>query len=106
MNDAPRLSRHKSVKDALAYVAKYPEMTTDPIDTPVWELVARVLFEIANNPNPRIRGSLTRATKAQKIIADRLVGTRRAGTHPAQVREQELLFVDLTQRQVQPGETA
>lgn len=105
MSEAPRLARHKTVKEALAYVAKHPDMTTDPIDTPVWELVARILFDIANNPNPRIRGSLTRATKAQKIIADRLVGTRRAGTHPAQVREQQLMFVDLTQRQVQPGET-
>ena len=101
MSEAPRLSRHKTVRAALQYVVDNPEMTTPPIDTPAWELVARILFELANNPNLHERGSLARATKAQRMIADRLVGTRRAGTHPTQLRKQEVLFVDLTQKVVE-----
>ena len=86
----------KSVREALQYVAQHPELTTAPIDTPVWELISHILFEAANNPDARVRGSLARATKAQKIISDRLVGTRRAGTRPAQTRQQQVTFVDLT----------
>ena len=93
---SPPLSKHKSVREALQYVADHPEMTTAPIDTPVWELVSRILFEIASKPDARVRGSMARATKAQKMISDRLVGTRRPGTHPAQAKKQQVSFVDLT----------
>ena len=96
MVPGPRLSRHKTVRQALQYVADHPELTTAPIDTPMWELIARILFELANNPDPKVRGSMARATRAQKMIADRLVGTRRRGTHPSQLRRQEVLFRDLT----------
>ena len=44
MSEAPRLSRHKTVRAALQHVVDNPEMTTPPIDTPVWELVARILL--------------------------------------------------------------
>lgn len=100
MSESPRLARHKSVRAALQYVVDNPYMATAPIDTPVWELIARIMFELANNPNIQEKGSLARATRAQKMIADRLVGTRRAGTHPSQRRKQEVLFVDLTQKAV------
>jgi hypothetical protein len=86
----------RTVRDALAYVANHPEPTEDPVQTPTWELVGRVLFEVANSPSAKVRGSMARATKAQRMIAERLVGTRRPGTHPAVAREKKLSFVDLT----------
>ena len=91
------LKRHKGVRDALQTVAERPTPSTQaPIDTPVWELVAGVLFQIANSPDAKVRGSMGRANRAQKIITNRLVGRRRAGTHPAQVDGEQLEFVDLT----------
>lgn len=91
-----QLRRHKSVRDSLQYVAEHAEPTGDPIDTPCWELIGRTLFDIANNPNAKVRGAMSRATKAQRMISERLVGTRRPGTHPAQGGPQKLSFVDLT----------
>ena len=96
MSEQPKLARHKTVREALQHVADNPESTRDPIDTPVWELIARILYDHANSPDARVRGSLARATRAQKMISDRLVGTRRAGTHPAQAREQTVMLKDLT----------
>lgn len=91
------MRRNKSVQDALQYVADHPMPSTDaPIDMPIWELISRKVFEIANTPDQRVRGSMVRATKAQKILLDRLVGRRRPGTHPAQVNSEEIDFVDLT----------
>lgn len=86
----------KSVRESLQFVADHPVMTTDPVDTPAWELIARTLFEVANTPDAKVRGSLARATKAQKIIANRLVGLRRPGTHPAMARDNSISFLDLT----------
>lgn len=85
----------KTVREALQYVADHPSPSAEPIDTPVWELVGRALFEVASSPNVKQRGSLARATKAQKLIADRLVGRRRPGTNPAVKRQQEIQFHDL-----------
>lgn len=96
MSESPLLSKHKSIREALQFVADNPEIRTPPIDTPAWELVGRILFEVANSPNPKVRGSMARATRAQKMIADRLVGKRRPGTHPATVRDQQVVFRDLT----------
>jgi len=91
------MSRSKTITEALKYVSNHPQPSTDDMtQTPTWELVGRRLFEIANNPDVKVRGSMARATRAQKIILDRLVGTRRAGTHPAQVKSDEIDFVDLT----------
>lgn len=96
MTDDGKLVKHKTVREALQYVADHPEQTTDPIDTPVWELMGRTLFELANNPNSKVRGATARATRAQKIISNRLVGLRRAGTHPVKAKETEITFHDLT----------
>lgn len=86
-----------SVKQALQYVADHPEPSSDaPIEMPVWELASRALFEIANTPDARVRGSMSRASYAQRMILNRLVGTRPAGTHPATQQTEEVEFVDLT----------
>ena len=86
-----------SIREALQKVADNPEYTTDAlIDAPVHELVARTLFDIANSPNAKVRGSLSRATRAQKMIMDRLVGLRKAGTNPVAQTEAGIEFVDLT----------
>lgn len=90
------MSKHKSVREALEFVAEHPEEPDEPVNAPVWELVSRTLFHVANSPDMRVRGSLARATKAQRIIADRLVGTRRPGTTPAQRRATVVHFLDLT----------
>lgn len=90
--------RNKSVPEALQYVADHPpEGAPDPlVDRPAWELIGQVLFFIANTPDPRVRGSMGRATTAQKMIANRLTGRRRPGTHPAMVESEEIDFADLT----------
>ena len=86
-----------TIKQALQYVADYPVMLTDEvIQVPVHELVCRTLFDIANNPDAAQRGSQTRANKARKMILDRLVGKRRAGSHPATRVQVEIEFIDLT----------
>jgi len=85
----------KTVREALRYVADHPVAPPEEIDSPAWEMIGRSLFQIANSPNPKIRGSLARSTKAQKMIADRLVGRRRPGTAPAVKRSQEIEFVNL-----------
>ena len=85
------------VRQALQYVADHPVAATDvQLELPAHEMVARTLFEIANNPNTKVRGSLSRAHKAQKLIANRLVGTRRPGSHPVARERQGLRFADLT----------
>lgn len=89
--------KHKTIKEALEAVSNKPVPTTDPIETPVYELVAQALFDIANQPDKRVRGSMARATRARKIIFERLVGRRKTGTHPAQVTGDEIDFYDLTQ---------
>ena len=96
-----RLKRSVSVRKALQYVTDHPEMTTDPIDTPVWELISRILFDIANTPDIRKRGSLARARRAQEIIAVRLVGTRRRGTHPATLSNNAVKLRDLTEGMIE-----
>jgi hypothetical protein len=91
------LKRHKSIGEALKHVAEHPARSTDaPIDAPVYELVARALFQVANSPDAGVRGSLAKANRAQKMIFNRMVGRRRPGTHPAQVETEEIEFIDLT----------
>ena len=86
-----------TVQDALQYVADNPELDTDELtQVRVHELIARSLYEIANKPDSNVRGSLSRANKARKMILDRLVGKRRAGSHPATRTEVPIEFVDLT----------
>lgn len=86
-----------TIREALQRVADHPEITTDEmIQLPVHELVCRNLYEIANHPEASVRGSMARANKARKMILDRLVGKRRAGSHPATRTEVRIDFVDMT----------
>lgn len=85
------------IREALQRVADNPEPATDiVIDVHIHELVARTLFDIANNPDAKVRGSLQKATRAQKILMNRLVGLRRPGTHPAARESEGIEFLDLT----------
>lgn len=94
---------HYTVQQALQLVADHPMMeTTEVTQIRVHELVARSLFDIANQPDANVRGSLARANKARKIILDRLVGTRRPGSHPATRVDVPVTFVDLTGRAIAP----
>ena len=91
------MSKQVSIREALQRVADYPQMLDDEvIQVPVHELVCRALFEIANRPDANQRGSMARANKARRMILNRLVGKRRAGSHPATRHEVPLEFVDLT----------
>ena len=93
-----QLKRHKTIAEALQYAADHPVPATDvALDTPCWELIARNLYKIAHHPDARVKGSARRATSAQKIILDRLVGRRLPGTAPADGVPGELEFEDLTQ---------
>ena len=70
------------IQEALQHVADHPEDVIDsPIDAPIWKLVGQTLFVIANTGSSKRRGSLQRATRAQKFIFNRLVGTRRPGSN-------------------------
>lgn len=85
-----------TIKQALQHVAENPTMKTDVLlDVPVHELVSRSLFEIANGAHLNERGSLTRANVARNMIFNRLVGRRRAGSHPATNAKVAVEFVDL-----------
>lgn len=90
------MSHGKTIREALEYVAKHPEPSADPLDMPVWEHVSRALFEHANNPNPKVRGAMSRATKAQSMLLDRMVGKRRAGSKPLSASREQVEFLDLT----------
>jgi hypothetical protein len=87
----------RTVREALQYVADYPQPVDDEIITMhTGELIARTLFDIANKPDANVKGSLPRANKARKMIMDRLVGRRRAGTAPHQKTVVQLHMQDLT----------
>jgi hypothetical protein len=86
-----------TIKQALQYVADHPQLETDDlINLKVSELVSRTLFEIANGAKIKERGSMNRANVARQMIFARLVGRRRAGSHPATHKKVTLEFVDLT----------
>lgn len=90
------MAKHVTIRQALQNVADFPAPQTDEVvNMHVHELVARTLFEIANRPDASVRGSMARANKARKMILDRLVGKRRAGSHPATRSEIPIDFVDL-----------
>lgn len=85
-----------TIRQALQHVVDNPEMKTDDlISLPVHELVCRSLFEIANSAQINQRGSMTRANVARGMIFNRLVGRRRAGSHPVTQNRVDLKFVDL-----------
>lgn len=86
-----------SVRAALQQVADHPELDTDVLlDVPVHELICRTLFEVANTPDASVRGGLSRANRARRMLMDRLTGRRRPGTAPVANSEVELEFEDLT----------
>lgn len=86
-----------TIRQALQQVADYPVMVTDEVvNMHVHELVARSLFDIANRPDQAVRGSMSRANKARKMILDRLAGKRRPGTKPVTPNMETLDFFDLT----------
>lgn len=89
--------RNVSVEGALKRVTENPEPGTDvTLDIPAHELIARTLFDIAASPDARVPGSLNRSTRAQKLILNRLVGTRRPGTHPVARGYETLTYIDMT----------
>lgn len=86
-----------TVRQALQFVADNPVMADDDVlQKPTYELISRTLFDIANRPDDKVRGSLKRANVARKLIMDRLTGRRRPGSHPATRNPIQLDFVDLT----------
>ena len=89
--------KHVSIRQAMQYVADNPDAPNDNfIAMPVHELVARTLFEIANSPTRQNRRSMKEANVARDIILKRLVGRRRAGSHPATKKKTVVEFKDLT----------
>lgn len=97
---------HVTIKQALQRVADNPTPDTDvALQVPAHELVCRSLFEIANNPDAKVRGSMARANRARKLIFDRLVGKRKPGTHPATKNVVQVDFVDLTSYQLEKGDS-
>jgi len=91
------LDRHKTIREALNYVADNPGWPPDEkrLNMEIWEYVARNLYDIATNVDTRVVGSVARATRAQKIIYTRTAGTRRAGTAPAVKSAQKVNFKPL-----------
>jgi hypothetical protein len=90
-----------TIRQALQHVVDNPTVHTDVmLDVPAHELVARTLFEIANGAQLNDPRTQSRANVARKLIFDRLVGKRRAGTHPARRRTVSLEFRDLTAKEL------
>jgi len=91
----------QTVAGSLEYVAAHPQARREPeLNDLTWELIGRKLYEIAMRPDPRVRGAMQRASKAQKIITLRTVGRRKPGSHPATGQTVELEFEDLTGGQI------
>lgn len=91
-----------TVRQALQHVADFPNPVDDEvIQYPVWEMVARTLFDIANRPDQNVRGSMNRANRARRIILNRLVGKRRAGSHPATRQNVEVEFLDMEGKEIE-----
>ena len=91
-----------SIRQALQQVADHPQLVSDDlVNMKTYELVCRSLFEIANNPQLKERGSLNRANVARHMILTRLVGRRRAGSHPATNTKVKINFVNLTGAEVE-----
>ena len=87
-----------TIQQALTRVSEKWESARDMdmIGTPVYELIGFTLFDIANSGDVRVRGSIRRSTRAQKIIMNRMVGLRRPGSRPITRENDGLEFVDLT----------
>ena len=97
---------HITVRQALQRVAASKISSGAPIEAPVHELVSMALFDIANHPDPKKPGTMRRATRAQKIILDRMVGKRLPGSNPAAKKNSEINFVDLTVSEIEGSDNA
>ena len=97
---------HTTVRQALQRVAAGKISSEAPIEAPVHELVSMALFDIANHPDPKKPGTMRRATRAQKIILDRMVGKRLPGSNPAAKKNAEINFVDLTVSEIEGSDNA
>jgi len=87
---------HVTIRQALEQVAESPALRSDNLLVmPVYEAVARKLYQISGNPSGTFRGQ-QRAVRAHKIIANRLAGLRMAGTLPVHEEPDEIEFLDLT----------
>lgn len=96
----------RTVREALQYVADYPQPVDDEVITMhTGELIARTLFDIANQPDASVRGSMGRANKARKMIMDRLAGRRRAGTEPHVKKVESLRMRNLTGEEISDGQS-
>ena len=90
--------KHKSVKEALEYVARHPTPPAiPPLAMPIWELVARQLFEAAGHIGGN-KNQMKVTNAASKIILDRVVGRRKTGTHPAVAQKQQVTIADFTKK--------
>lgn len=99
------MTQKRTVRQALQYVADYPEpVSDDQLVLPTHELIARTLFDIANRPTADDRGSMRRANRARKMIFDRLAGRRRAGTEPMRATRTRITLVDLTGGELTDGD--
>ena len=94
------LDRHKTVAQALRAVERNPDWPDERIqsrlDMPVSEMIARNLFDIALHPDASNKASMQRCLRAQRIIMDRLTGTRQMGTHPAVRNQKKVQILDMT----------
>lgn len=86
-----------TIRQALQRVVDNPELNTDVLlDVPAHELVCRTLFDLANGAKLDEPRTLQRASRARDVIFNRLVGRRKAGTHPAQKQQEvSISFMEL-----------
>lgn len=95
----------RTVREALQHVADYPRPIDDEVITMhTGELIARTLYDIANKPDASVRGSLSRANKARRLIMNYLAGRRRAGTEPHTKKQDTLRMTDLTGGELTDGD--
>ena len=85
----------KNIKEALYYVRDHPAAPEDMLETPAYELVARALVAAAASTSGA-RGGMARTTKAQRILFDRTVGTRKPGSQPIARQSSAVEYHDLT----------
>jgi hypothetical protein len=99
------LMQKRTVREALQYVADYPQPVDDEVITMhTGELIARTLYDIANKPDANVRGSLGRANRARRLIMNYLAGRRRAGTAPHTKKVDSLQMHDLTGGAITDGD--
>ena len=93
-----------TISDSLAQYTRGVGANLPPIERPVHLLIAEALFRAANTVDPGKKGSLRKATTAQKIILDRSVGTRLPGSNPAASGNVSVSFIDLTVAEIGEGD--